>query len=88
MRTLILLTLLITIMGCGPRKPDFVNGGKEYLVYTYCAKSHTITDYGYHYGYNMLSGKYEWHWGTETETICDSTARDTVEINLNQKYYK
>lgn len=88
MKTFILFALLIVLMSCGPRKPDYVNDGKEYMFYTNCVKSHTKSDYTYHWGYSIMSGKYEWHWGMETTTICDSTAVDTVEINLDEKYYK
>ena len=88
MRTITLTILLISLMSCGPQKPDYVEDGKEYSIYSYCAKSHSKSDYTYHWGYNMMSAKYEWHWGMETTTICDSTATDTVEINVDQKYYK
>lgn len=84
----LIIGLLILLVGCGPRKPDYVKDGKEYEIYSHCVKSHTESDYGYHYGYNFLNGKYEWHWGTETTTICDERRTDTVEINLNEKYYK
>jgi hypothetical protein len=68
-------------------KPDLVIDGKEYVFRTSCVKSHVESKYEYHYGYNMMSGKFDWHWGLNNNTICDSTAVDTVEVNLEQKYY-
>jgi len=37
-------------------------------------------EYGYHYGYNFMSGKYEWYVGNYSETICDEHKTDTLEI--------
>ena len=88
MRYLTLGLLMVILYGCGPWKPDYVDeNGKEYEIRSYCVKSHSVSEYCYHYGYNFMSSKYEWHWGMDTKTICDSTSQDTVEINLKQKYY-
>ena len=84
----ILLGLIILVSACDPIKPDYVDkNGKEYLFSHPCVKSHTETDYGYHYNYNVMSGKYDWHYGMDTENICDSVGIDTIEINQNEKYY-
>lgn len=50
--------------------------GREYYETTQCVKSHSKTDYGYHYGYYF--GKIGFHWGyqcfyTHSTTICDSS---------------
>jgi hypothetical protein len=34
-----------------------------------------------------MSSKYEWHWGNNDVTICDKSVLDTVEVNLEKKYY-
>ena len=68
-------------------KPDLVVGGKEYVVSTVCGKSHTEIRYEYHYGYNFMDGKYNWHWGNNTVTVCDEYVQDTIEVNLKKKYY-
>ena len=48
---------------------------------------HQETKYEYHWGYNLMNGKYDWHWGMNTETICDKSALDTIEVNKEKKYY-
>jgi hypothetical protein len=84
----IFFVLILLLVGCDyVVKPDFVKDGKEYVFTTPCVKSHVESKYEYHYGYNMMEGKFNWHWGLNNKTICDSIAIDTVEVNLNKKYY-
>ncbi len=84
----ILLGLIILLSACDPIKPDYVDSnGNEYMFSHPCVKSHTETNYGYHYGYNMLDGKWNYHYGMETETMCDSVGIDTIQINQDKKYY-
>ncbi len=86
---IVLILILILISSCDVRvKPDFVKGGKEYVVSENCVKSHNVSEYSYHYGYNMLDGKFNWHWGMDTKTICDSVKLDTIEVNKEKKYYE
>lgn len=83
-----LFLCLLVITGCDiVVKPDLVINGKEYVVRTVCVQSHTELKYEYHYGYNFMSSKYEWHWGNNDVTICDKSVLDTVEVNLEKKYY-
>ena len=85
---LLILFVLVLLSSCGPQKPEYVDkNGKEYVIMDVCVKSHNETRFGYHYGYNFMSSKYEWHNGTYTETICDSLKYDTIEINKDKKYY-
>lgn len=85
---ILILFLLVFLSSCGPSKPDYVDkDGKEYVIFDKCVKSHSETRFGYHYGYNFFSSKYEWHNGTYTETICDEFEYDTIEINKTEKYY-
>jgi hypothetical protein len=87
MRTLVLFCLLL--VSYGPYEPDYVDDNcKEYLIEKICVDSHVETKFGYHYGYNIMNGKYEYHFGSYSETICDAYRLDTVEINLNKKYYR
>ena len=82
------LLVLIQMSSCGPSKPDYVDKlGKEYCVQIRCVKSHTENEFSYHYGYNPMSGRFEMHWGNDTKTICDEYVQDTVEINIDKKYY-
>ena len=82
------LIAILFLSACGPFRPDYVDdSGREYTILTQCVESHTKQDYGYHYGYNFMSGKYEYHYGMETETICDRYVLDTVEINKEKRYY-
>jgi hypothetical protein len=88
MNKLIFILVTVLLMGCDiPVKPDFVSNGKEYMVEKNCVKSHYETKWTYHWGYNMFSGKHEWHWGDDTESVCDEYRLDTVEINIKKKYY-
>jgi hypothetical protein len=73
------LLILLLAVGC-ERAPDFVKDGKGYWINTYCVKSHTESEYGPHYGYNIMKGRYEWHTSSYTETVCDSSVTDTIEI--------
>lgn len=84
----VLLGCLLLLSACEPIQPDYVDkSGKEYMFTTYCVKSHSETQWGYHYGYNFMNSKYEWHNGMYDETICDSSAIDTIEINKDKKFY-
>lgn len=67
------------LFSCKP-KPQFYINGKPYYTVTSCVKSHAESKYTYHYGYNILNGKFEWHLGPETVVICDKTRTDTIEI--------
>jgi hypothetical protein len=81
MKTLVMLIVLLS--GCKVR-PDFTKDGKDYIIRTECVQSHTESKYGYHYGYNVMNGKFEWHLGHYTETICDRSIIDTVEVNIKK----
>jgi hypothetical protein len=88
MKKLILFSGLV-FFGCNTsRKPDLVIDGREYALNKKCIKSHQETKFCYHYGWNSWRGKFEFHWGNQTKTICDSTRIDTIEINIEEKYYK
>lgn len=65
-------------------EPDFTKFGHDYVIIQNCVKSHDTTQYGYHYGFNMLNSKFEWHIGYYDETICDSIKLDTIEVNQNK----
>ena len=80
---------LMTLVGCDfSVKPDLVKNGHEFIIVDRCVKSHEESGYDYHYGYDFMSGSWRWHTGYHTETICDSTVQDTVEVNLTHKYYE
>jgi hypothetical protein len=84
----ILLVLILLLVGCDyVVKPDFVKNGREYVVRTICVQSHIESKYEYHYGYNFSNSKFDWHWGLNDVTICDKSALDTVEVNIEKKYY-
>jgi hypothetical protein len=75
--------LMIVLSSCKV-EPDFTKNGHDYVVIQNCVKSHDTTKYDYHYGFNMLNSKFEWHIGYYNETICDSIKLDTVEVNINK----
>lgn len=78
---IIVVFLIMFFSSCKP-KPEFYIDGKPYYTRTHCVKSHTDHKYGYHYGYNFMNGKFEWHTGSYTKTICDESRTDTLEIKL------
>lgn len=75
----LLLILTLFTFGC-KMEPEFYIDGKPYYDVERCVKSHTESAYGYHYGYNTFRGKYEYHMGHYTKTICDESKIDTIEI--------
>ena len=78
----------LLLSACGPIQPDYVDkDGKEYMFTHPCIKSHSESKYEYHYGYNMMKGGFDWHYGMDTKTICDSSVIDTIEINKDEKFY-
>lgn len=84
----LLIIFLLLIVGCDYAvKPDLVKDGKEYVILSRCVQSHTESKYEYHYGYNFMDGKYNWHWGLNSESVCDKSVWDTVEVNKEKKYY-
>lgn len=87
MKNIFFLSILFLVSCDYAVKPDLVKNGKEFVIINRCVKSHTETNYEYHYGYNMMNGKFDWHWGLNTTDVCDKTVLDTIEVNLNKKYY-
>lgn len=75
-----LIAIILVLSGCNV-EPDFTKDGHEYIVRKRCIKSHTESKYGYHWGYNFMNGKHDWHMGYYTETICDEYIKDTIEVN-------
>jgi hypothetical protein len=87
-KIIVVAIIIIALISCGPIEPDYVDkNGKEYMFTHPCVKSHSESKYEYHYGYNMRSGGFDWHYGLNTETICDSSVIDTTEINKDKKFY-
>jgi hypothetical protein len=85
----LIIIFLIFFSSCGPSKPDYVdNNGKEYCIRSLCVSSHEEIQYGYHYGFDLMTQQYRLHWGQYVETICDAVRIDTIEINKDEKYYK
>lgn len=87
-KIIVVLIVLFFLISCGPIQPDYVDdSGKEYMFSNHCVKSHSESKWEYHYGYNMRNGGWNYHYGLNTETICDSSVRDTIEINMDTKFY-
>ena len=84
---LFLVFISILIISCKQNiKPDVIINGKYYIYKTECIEKHTEQNYKYHYGYSLFSGKYNFHYGVVTETICDKETTYLIEIDTN--YYK
>ena len=73
------LLLFTVFVSCKPHA-EFYKNGKGYYTVPHCTKSHIETTYGYHYGLNPTNAQYEWHNGFHTETICDESTIDTLQI--------
>ncbi len=61
-------------------KPQFYHNGKGYRTQLKCVQSHDTTKWGMHYGYSWSRGKWCYHYGRYTETICDENVVDTIEV--------
>lgn len=64
----------LTIFACNPPTPDFTKDGRGYIIRDSCVRSHTEVRYGYMMGKPSLPYHY-------IRTVCDSTIKDTIEIN-------
>ena len=85
---LLFILCVILLSSCtGPTKPDLVVDGKEYVIRENCLSGHNESKYDYHYGYNAMRGKFEYHLGHHTEWVCDEWKLDTIEVNKEKKYY-
>jgi len=69
---------VLLLIGCEPRKPDFVRNGKSYRIDTHCEEYKTETKFEYHYGFWM--GKWCWHLGPRTVKTCVLYKTDTTEM--------
>lgn len=72
--------LAFTLMLSCERKPEFCINGKGYYTETRCVKDSSWEEFGYHYGYNIMSGKFEFHNGIEFKRECIEQVVDTIEI--------
>lgn len=61
-------------------KAQFYIDGKGYRTVLKCIKNHTESKWGYHYGYSFIRGKFCYHYGRYTETICDENIVDTIPV--------
>mgnify|MGYP001274283390 CR=1 FL=1 len=67
-------------IGCDDPKPEFSKNGKGYYTKNRCVKSHNETVWDYHWGYSWMRGKYCWHYGPHSKTICDQSIIDTIQL--------
>ncbi len=67
------------------KKPDFYIDGQPYRIRTACLRDTTINEYGYHYGYNVLNRKVQYHYGWHRVTKCIHKKTDTVLYEYTNK---
>lgn len=79
MKKLIIIWLLFTSCDYKPT-PEFYINGEPYYTKSTCIESHSEYRYDYHYGFNAMRGKFEYHMGGHSETVCDVTVIDTIKI--------
>ena len=65
MKNLIFLISLIFLTSCYEIHTSELKNTKGFLIDTVYTPSHS--EYCYHYGYNMMNGKYEWHMGNDNK---------------------
>jgi len=78
-KSILIVICCIVFFGCN-HKPEFYIDGKPFYTESRCIEHQVETKYEYHYGYNMLRGKHEWHFGPNTKTKCVQSVIDTIEI--------
>ena len=66
-------------INCQP-EPEFTIDGIDYYTRKKCLRSVSETTYEYHYGYSYLAGKYQYHYGPITQTVCIEYKIDTIQI--------
>lgn len=84
--TFFIFTVLLLFSCNIPSKPDFVKDGKEYEFNTVCIKSHNEVRYDkrmVYVGKMFMPMTYK-----HTVSVCDSIKIDTIEINIENKFYK
>ena len=81
-----LMLLFLVFVSCGPRKPDYVDQyGNEYRIVDSCVVGHNENKL---IPITHINGKY-----TSVTLIprvvfiCDESVKDTVEINIDNRYY-
>lgn len=69
----------VVLFGCKP-EPEFYINGKPFYTRSRCIESKTKTIWKFHHGHNRFSGKWEYHFGPNTKTVCVQSVIDTIEI--------
>lgn len=75
--------LLIAILFISCRQYNYTTDGRKYWIKETCKESHVQPKTGYHWGWNWIHSKYEFHWQYQCfssckETVCDKTIYDTI----------
>lgn len=88
MKNIILLLSLIFLTSCYEVHTSKPKIAKGFLVDTIYTPSHS--EYCYHYGYNIMNGKFEWHFGnddkSETYNVRFIFLNDTMWLNSKEIY--
>lgn len=79
MKKYIFILFTLSLISC-KHEAEFYIDGKPYYTSERCTKTESETKFGPHYGYNFMSGKYEYHLGSYTESVCVESVIDTIEI--------
>jgi ABC-type glycerol-3-phosphate transport system substrate-binding protein len=61
-RTVVILLLVLVLAACGNVSSGPVCPAGQHV------ETETSVEWTYHWGYNLLSGKYEYHFGPQTTT--------------------
>lgn len=76
-----IVSLVIMVLFSCNHEPEFYIDGKPYYSISNCVDYHYEQKYDWHYGSNMMKGgKFEYHYGLHTISVCDKHQIDTIEI--------
>ncbi|MEI7558396.1 MAG: hypothetical protein WCJ45_06445 [bacterium] len=78
-----LVCMIVLVAACEP-KPEGYKDGKPFITRTHCVRSHEVEKWGYHYGYNVMKGEMNYHYGRHSETVCDEQKTDTIFLKVKK----
>lgn len=67
--------------GCFHHEPEFVIDGVGYYTDKRCFRDTNYSEYCWHYGYNVLTGIFEYHYGIDHKHECLEYIVDTIKID-------
>lgn len=82
MKKIILFALLLMLLTACNHKPEFYIDGKPFYTRQSCVDHYCEDEWGYHYDFNPLTGKFEYFYGIQEECRCIEVKIDTIAIDV------